>query len=141
MSNMPFTFDPRKKGLRKFLGETEYPIMEALWQGGEFSVRDVCTALQRKREIAYTTVMTVMCRLFEKGLLWRRKEGKSYIYQAAVSREDLTRSIVGRVIGGLLSDFTAPAISQFVDSVDEQRPEEMEELARLIAEKRRQKDG
>ena len=140
MSNIPFTFNPRKKGLRKFLGDTEFPIMEALWKGGEYTVRDVCTQLQDKRDIAYTTVMTVMCRLFEKGLLRRRKEGKTYIYQAAVSREELTRSIVGRVIQGLLSDFTAPAISQFVDSVEDQKPEQMEELARLIQEKRRLRD-
>ena len=141
MSNVPFRFDPRRRGLRKFLGDTEYDIMEVLWKGEDYTVRDVCRQLRRRREIAYTTVMTVMSRLFDKGLLGRRKRAKAYVYRAAMSRERLIQSIVGRVIEGLMSDFAAPTMSKFVDSVQRQDPEKMDELGRLIEEKRRKDDA
>jgi predicted transcriptional regulator len=96
--------------------------------------------LKSRRDIAYTTVMTVMSRLADKGLLQKVKQGNAYLYRPISSREEFTQSTVKRVISELLEDFTAPVISQFVDSVDEEDPERMEELARLIEEKRKKKN-
>ena len=65
-----FTFDPRKKGLRKILGDLEADVMEAIWALGHATVHDVLERLAAAdRELAYTTVMTVMSRLADKGLL------------------------------------------------------------------------
>jgi predicted transcriptional regulator len=65
-----FTFDPRKKGLRKILGDLEADVMEAMWARGRATVHDVHERLAAAdRELAYTTVMTVMSRLADKGLL------------------------------------------------------------------------
>jgi predicted transcriptional regulator len=133
-----FTFDPHKKGLRKILGDLETDIMEIVWARGEITVRQVYEQLKAQREIAYTTVMTVMSRLAEKGLLEKIKEGAAYMYRAASSREEFTRSTVKKIINELLADFTAPAISQFVESLGNEKPEKMEELARLIKAKRKQ---
>jgi predicted transcriptional regulator len=80
--------------------------------------------------------MTVMSRLAEKGLLERRKDGAAYVYTPAATKEEFTRRTVGTVLSELLDDFTAPAMSQFVELVDEQDEAAIEALARAIEEKR-----
>ncbi|MFQ5738730.1 MAG: BlaI/MecI/CopY family transcriptional regulator [Acidobacteriota bacterium] len=130
------SFDPRKKGLKRVLGELESQIMEILWSLSEATVRQVHARLQERRKIAYTTVMTVMSRLAEKGLLERRKEGNAYVYQPLSSRREFTHSVVGSVIASLIRDFGTPTMTQFLESVEEEDPESIEELARLIEERR-----
>lgn len=76
--------DPRA-GLRQIMGELEAEIMECVWELGPASVKDVHGCLQERREIAYTTVMTVMSRLANKGLLISRPEGRAYIYEAVAA--------------------------------------------------------
>ncbi|MGH7449893.1 MAG: BlaI/MecI/CopY family transcriptional regulator [bacterium] len=135
-----FTFDPNKKGLRKILGDLETDIMEIVWAKGEITVRQVYDQLKAQRAIAYTTVMTVMSRLAEKGLLKKIKEGTAYMYRATSSREEFTQSTIKKVITELLADFTAPAISQFMESLGNEKPEKIEELARLIEAKRKKQN-
>lgn len=136
-----FTFDPNKRGLEKILGELETRIMEIVWEKEEVTVRQVYEKLQDERDLAYTTVMTVMSRLAEKGLLKRMKAGAAFVYRPVSSRKEFTESTVKKIMGELLRDFTSPAISQFVDSVQREDPEKMEELARLIQAKRRKKNA
>ena len=138
LDRYPFTFDPRKKGLRKILGDLEADVMEAIWACGRATVHDVHARLAAAdRALAYTTVMTVMARLADKGLLERRKEGAAYVYVPAASKEEFTRRTVGTVLSELLDDFTAPAMSQFVDLVGAQDDAAIEALAKAIAAKRR----
>ncbi len=140
MKTFSFTFNPNKKGLRKILGDLETDIMEIIWQKGELTVRQVYETLRDTRSIAYTTVMTVMSRLADKSLLVKLKEGNAFLYRATSTREEFTRSTLKKVINELMADFTAPAISQFLDSMEDADPERMEELSRLIEEKRKQKN-
>ena len=135
-----FTFNPNNKGLRKILGDLEADVMETVWAKGEVTVRDVYDTLKEQRSLAYTTVMTVMSRLAEKGLLKKIKAGAAFLYQASASREDFTQSTVKKVITELLEDFAAPTISQFVETLGDEQPEKIEELARLVEEKRKKRD-
>ena len=142
LSRYHFTFDPRKKGLRKILGDLEADVMEAIWARGRATVHDIHERLaEADRELAYTTVMTVMSRLAEKGLLERRKDGQAYVYMPAASKEEFTRRTVGTVLSELLDDFTAPAMSQFVDFVGEQDEAAIEALSKAIEEKRKRADS
>ena len=72
-------------------------------------------------------------------LLEKRKEGAAYVYTPASSKEEFTRRTVGTVLSELLDDFTAPAMSQFVDLVGDDAA--MEALAKAIEEKRRRADA
>ncbi|MCI0617823.1 BlaI/MecI/CopY family transcriptional regulator [bacterium] len=135
-----FTFDPNKKGLRKILGELEAQIMEIIWSRGEVTVRQVHEKLESKRGIAYTTVMTVMSRLAEKGLLRQIRSGMAFVYQPVYSKEEFMQGSVKKILRGLVQDFSEPAIHQFVESVHETQPEKIEELARLVELKRRKKN-
>lgn len=73
------------------LGDLESTIMDRLWSYRRpASVREVLEDLRRERDIAYTTVMTVMDKLHKKGLLARRPQGKAYIYETVLSKEAFT---------------------------------------------------
>ena len=102
------------------LGHLEHRVMAALWQGGERSVRDVQEAFAG--ELAYTTLMTTMDRLFRKGLLARRKRGRAYVYSARVShgelRQGAARGLLARLLGAD-RESARPILSSIVESVSE----------------------
>lgn len=139
MKRMKFALklDPRRRGLRKILGELEHDIMAVLWNRGEATVRQVHEHLEKRRKLAYTTVMTVMSRLAAKGLLLKSKVGNAFVYTPTSTREEFTQSSLKSIFGGLLDDFSSPAIHQFVESLGSERPEDLDELARAVSEMQR----
>ena len=120
------------KGLRKFLGELELAIMEIVWNQQPISVSEVLTILNtQQRKLAYTSVMTVMSRLVEKGWLKTEKRGRAYIYRAVQSRSEAEATAVGEVVRALLNDFGEVAVAQFIKELDEISPEALVRLAAL----------
>ena len=109
----------RRTQLEGVLGPLETEVMEAVWDRGDTTVRDVHASLARRRNIAYTTVMTTMGRLAAKGLLKRDTSGLAHRYNASVSREEYASSTVHSVVDWLVHSFPEPAISYFVDVVNE----------------------
>ncbi len=75
----------------------EFELMEILWPLGEASVKDVWGKVASARELAYTTVMTVLEKMHRKGILAQRKRGKAYLYSAILSREEALRGILEHV--------------------------------------------
>jgi predicted transcriptional regulator len=122
------------------LGALETEVMETLWlRGGDLRVRDVHERFQGR--LAYTTVMTTMDRLYKKGLLERRKEGRAFVYSARVTRRQLAFDAGAGVIRGLLEREGEPALSFLVDTVTERDRDLLESLERLVREKKRQAKG
>jgi len=83
------------------LAPLELDCMNALWPRGEATVRDIQQALVATRPRAYTTIMTILDRLAQKGIVERRKAGRAWVYRANVS-EDAARS---RAIAQLVDGF------------------------------------
>src|SRR3954469_12041885 len=129
----------RKSGLAAVFGTLELRVLEALWaRGGESNVRDVLDAFP---DAAYTTVMTTMERLHRKGVLSRRKEGRAFLYRPVSSREAMESGLVTRAIAPLLSgDRAQPILSYLVDEVTRHDERLLDELERLVREKRRQQE-
>lgn len=101
-------------GIRKFLGDLETEIMEAVWQSSEgtVTVKDIFETLKKDREIAYTTVMTTMNRLVDKGVLEIvDKVGLANCYVPTHSRDGFIGSFVEKLLGGLLQDFPEHSMS------------------------------
>lgn len=124
------------------LGRLERDVMEIVWRGGEPSVREVQTALTRP--IAYTTVMTTLDRLFKKGLVSRRREGRAFLYSAAQTREQMAAALTGGVLRGLFADAPGdarPFLSNLVDAVSDGDARLLDELERLVREKRDERRG
>lgn len=121
------------------LGSLERQVMEETWRLGEVSVRDIHRAFDER--IAYTTLMTTLDRLFKKRLLERRKDGRAFVYVAVVSRDDLDRGIKEDVVDGLLghgADGVEPVLACIVDTISERDRELLDELDRLVQEKKRE---
>lgn len=123
------------KGLEKFLGELELAIMEVVWQQEPISVSDVLAALNnQKHTLAYTSVMTVMSRLVEKGWLKAEKRGRAFFYHTVHSRQEAEAAAVGDVVRALLSDFGDVAVAEFIKELDGISPETLNRLAELSRE-------
>ncbi len=118
---------------KKLLGSLELEIMEFMWQAGESTVQQVTKAINRKRPIAYTTVMTVMGHLVDKELLARTKEGRRYCYRVAQSRDEFLREISRRMVRTLVDDFGDLAIAQFLGEIDNVDADRLEQL-RIITQ-------
>lgn len=129
-------FKPHKDGLRKVLGDLEADIMKIIWQEEKSTVRDVYEKLRLQREIAYTTVMTIMSRLAEKKLLEKEQVGNAYVYRPAVSEQEFARRVVSEVLDGLLEEFAEPAISHFVDRMSNEDEQKIARLEAMIKEMR-----
>jgi predicted transcriptional regulator len=131
-------FRPRKDGLEKTLGALEAQIMDAVWDAnGPVCVDDVRRALAANgKDAAYTTVMTTLGRLHDKGFLARVLSGKAYLYTAQVTRKELSTTVTQQVIDGLLATFAEPAMSYFVEVLGESDPGKLDALASLIDRKR-----
>lgn len=99
------------------LGELEALVMIKVWDSGSpLSVRDVVEQLQSERKWAYTTVMTVLDRLAKKGLLQRHRQGRSFLYSAALSEADYTADQMQQVLH--LSDDQGTVLLRFVDRME-----------------------
>jgi predicted transcriptional regulator len=122
--------------VNRLLGDLERAVMEVVWSRGAVTVRDVQDALTPRRALAYTTVMTVMARLADKGILHRRRRGRAFVYRAA--QPDAARFVRHQVrsrIRALLADFGPLAVAGFVDEVSHSDPDRLAELARIIEDR------
>jgi predicted transcriptional regulator len=123
------------------IGPLEERVLDLLWRvRGERSVRDVRDELGDG--LAYTTVMTTLDRLYKKGLLERRREGRAYRYATRTSREALAAGGLQRWLARLLSGAPArPLLASFVDAVGEHDRALLSELERLVRDKEREMTG
>ncbi len=127
--------------LENRLGALEREVMAVAWEHSEISVRDVCARLSAA--VAYTTVMTTMDRLFKKRLLSRRKVGRAFVYRAAATRDELEGAVATELVHSLLrrpGGEPLPILSSLVDAVSDRDRALLDDLERLIREKRRATD-
>jgi predicted transcriptional regulator len=122
------------------LGTLERKTLDAVWRLGRARVSDVRSALEQRA--AYTTVMTVLDRLYKKGVLDRQREGRAYVYSAVASPDQIQSSVAMSLLRRLLGtrEKAAPVLSNLVDTVGERDRRLLDELDRLIREKRRALD-
>lgn len=92
--------------------------MDLLWSTADddLTVRAVHRALVRERELAYTTVMTVLDRLAKKGLVTQQRDGRAFRYRAAGTREALTADLMREVLDEFADGDRTAALVHFLDS-------------------------
>jgi predicted transcriptional regulator len=124
--------------LENSLGALEREVMAVVWDQGEVNVKDVTARLSSK--VAYTTAMTTMDRLFKKGLLTRRKVGRAFVYRAAATKDELEGAVATELVQSLFDrpgSESLPLLSSLVDAVSDRDRALLDDLERLIQEKRR----
>ena len=112
---------PKRQGSRgtnAFLGPLETAVKERLWKRRQATVREVVDDLTRSRSLAYTTVMTIMTRLHGKGLLTRDRDGKTYVYRPAYTRDEHRAKLSRDLVRGLVAEFGDVALAQFTAELD-----------------------
>ena len=107
--------------------------MEELWSQGEASVRAVMEALNKRARAqrAYTTYMTIMSRLHKKGVLDRRREGKTDFYAPRLVREEYMASRARVQIDELVQEYGDVALTHFARQVADLDPARRRALQRL----------
>jgi len=120
------------------LGPLEQELLSALWMRGSATVREMLDA--GGINLAYTTVMTTLDRLYKKQLLNRIFEGRAFRYSPRYTQEELEKAAVGETIRQLLGSREAAALplSYLVEAVSEHDAGLLDDLQRLLDEKRRE---
>jgi predicted transcriptional regulator len=115
------------------LHELEAEVMEEIWRSGEAPVRAVMDALNERtsKPRAYTTYMTIMARLHKKGMLSRRREGKTDYYAPALSRDDYLAVRARTEVEDLVAQFGDVALSNFAQQMANLDPARRRALQRL----------
>jgi predicted transcriptional regulator len=131
-------FKPGARGTAHVLGELESAVMETLWVQSHQTVNEVEERLRNKREIAHTTVLTTLDRMYRKGYLTREKQAKAFVYAPRYTRDEFERMLAQEVLGALIGHFTEPALSTFVDLVSDE-PGALDQLEEKIRAKRRER--
>ncbi len=120
-----------------FLGPLEARVMDIVWARPTVTVRQVYEILRAEREIAYTTIMTILANLYKKGLLARDAEGQAHVYRAVQTKQEFVEQHVANLLDTLLDRFSEPALAHLVRRIGEADAERLAELERLVAERRR----
>ena len=133
-------FRPSKAGLGKMLGSVEQPVLEALWEKGSLTGRELYEEVRRSKALAYTTVLTTVGRMVKKGILKRKKVDGLYYYEPAMIKSEFERQSASAVIKGIFEISTGYAVSAFVDTLSQWDESKLDEIMGII-EKRRKAEG
>jgi predicted transcriptional regulator len=130
-------FHPFRSSSRQ-LGPLEQRMLDGLWARGSATVRELVE--RGCQDLAYTTVMTTLDRLFKKGYLTRSEDGRAFRYAPRFSREELHRQAAGHAFRQLLDASPASSLplSFLVEILGERDEQLLEDLRRLVDRKRRE---
>ena len=118
------------------LGDLQLRIMKILWASEEASVAHVHEELAADRDLAYTTIATMLRKMEARGLVKHRLEGRSFIYRAAVGEEAVSRGMADHLLDRLFEGSLADMVHHLLSTREISR-EELKRLEKLIAERRK----
>ncbi len=117
----------------QMLGDLEKEVMEIVWQVDRpIAVKEVLDTIKKKRIIAYTTVMTIMSRLANKGILTRKLQGSSYLYKPKIDREKFIAKSAERIFSSAVSAFGEEVATYFAKEIQKLNPRKKAELLSLL---------
>jgi predicted transcriptional regulator len=117
------------------IGSLEADILAVVWEQGRTTVREVYETLRERRQIAYTTVMTVMNNLVKKHLLDQDKSNIAYVYTPAIPGREVAQTVLDSVVMRLLRGQYNVALSQILKLDKELTPEQVDEVRAFIRQR------
>ena len=118
------------------LGDLQLKIMKVLWDSNEATVADVHQSLAGERDLAYTTVATMLRKMEARGLARHRVDGRSFVYRPAVGSDAVTRGMSDHLLDRLFEGNLADMVSHLLTAREVSR-EELSRLEKLIAERKK----
>lgn len=122
------------------LTELQISVLTVLWDRGEASTAQVCRALRPQRDLAHTTVATLLSRLERRGVVEHRKEGREYVYRALYTRGEVRSSKVAELTEALFGGDASALVSHLVRDGEVSR-EELTRIRRMIDEAGERRNG
>ncbi len=122
----------RKKA--KSFTDVELEFMRVIWSAGEASPDDIDRALRENgRAISVGSIRNVLAIMQDKGYITRRKEGKAYLYRAAVGKEEARSNLIGDILSNMFDGSESLVVAALLDRKDIGR-DELEKIKRMIQE-------
>ncbi len=115
----------------KLLTEVELELMSLLWKLGEGTVNDVIESLSKERDLAYTTVSTMLRILEQKGILKTRKEGRGHVYIPVLRKSEYEVKTIKHVVERVFDGTPVALVRQLIDTVKMDKAE-LDELKKLL---------
>lgn len=103
----------------KSISELEQVVMDIVWELKGCSVRDVVKKLQSTRKLAYTTVATILQRLYDKGMVERKESKQGYTYYPKLSKQSYSKKLAKSFLGNFFKSYGDTAIASFAETIDE----------------------
>jgi predicted transcriptional regulator len=116
----------------------ELEILRVLWERGPLGLGEICDALRQERDVATTTVATMLRVMQGKRLVRRKQAGRAAQWSAAVSRDSAAKSMIGKLVDGIFDGSAERLVAHLVEG-GQLSAEELAELRRLIDSKRKPK--
>jgi BlaI family penicillinase repressor len=126
------------KARKSVLTDLELDVMKAVWRLGEATVRDVYNDLATQRKLAYTTVLTMMGILEQKGYLKKNAVERAYVYRPAQPQKQVVGNLVQEFVNRVFSGASKPLLVHLAES-REISQEDLDEIGQLLKERRRKK--
>ena len=118
------------------LGDLQLGIMKVLWARGEATVADVHKGLADGRELAYTTVATMLRKMEGRGLVEHRLEARSFVYRPLVAEDTVSQGMADHLLDRLFEGSLADMVSHLLSTREVSR-EELSKIERLIADRKK----
>ena len=128
---------------RPDLSDSEWEVMKAVWDRGPMAVGDIYEGLSARQHWAYSTVKTLVRRMVGKGWLDYRRVGNSFLYTAAVERQNAVREAGSKFVRRILDGVLMPFVVRYVEEngLSEEDAAELEQLLERRRKGRRRKGG
>ncbi|PZX04537.1 putative transcriptional regulator [Psychrobacillus insolitus] len=127
-------FKINESGLNRFFGPLEAKIMDILWNDIEMTIKDVQQVLDKKKVTNFNTVMTVMNRLVEKGILQKRIEGRSSLYSPVQSRVEFLNAQSKEMTNELMDEFGNIVVTHMLEALEDVDDDLVAKLEQKIKE-------
>lgn len=127
-------FKINESGLNRFFGPLEAKIMDILWNDVEMSIKDVQRVLEKEKVTNFNTVMTVMNRLVDKGILEKRAEGRSSLFKPVQSRVEFLSEQSKEMTTELMGEFGNVVVSHMLDALEDVDDDLVAKLEQKIKE-------
>jgi len=127
-------FKINESGLNRFFGPLEAKIMDILWNDVEMTIKDVQQVLDKEKMTNFNTVMTVMNRLVDKGILQKRAEGRSSLFKPVQSRVEFLSEQSKEMTTELMDEFGNVVVSHMLDALEDVDDDLVAKLEQKIKE-------
>lgn len=126
-------FNYQGRGLERFFGPLEAKVMDVIWSRLKaVTIKEVNAKISEDKPMSFNTIMTVMNRLVDKGILQKKLQGKSYVYSPVLTKEQFLEEQSKELSYDLVKEFGSRAVAHMIDAMEQVDPDLLDQLEKQI---------